>query len=117
MSLDKTACKEQHSNHEQCSGFIECYTPSFSLTLYHNASLLKIQRRGITITGTSLIIMNTVGSDTGQYQVKIHALTLSHMNSAECDEDLLPHLENLPANAPATFLLQEQNLSVYDLQV
>ena len=78
---------------------------------------LKNQRRVITITGTSLIIINTVGSDTGQYQLKIHALTLSHMKSAEYDKYLLPYLENLPANAPATFLLQEHHLSVYDLQV
>ena len=96
---------------------VEGYTPSFNLAWYHNGSEIKnSERRRITNNETSLTITNTVGSDAGQYQVKIRALTISHMNSTECDEHLLPLLENLAVNAPATFLLQEQNLPVYDLQ-
>jgi len=91
------------------------YTPHFNLAWYHNGSkITNNERRIIATNGTSLTITNTVESDAGQYEVKIDSLKASHLNSSiECDGNLLPLLENLAANAPATFLLQKHNHLVY----
>ena len=83
-----------------------------SLAWYHNGTELTSDDRVIiTNNGTSLTISNMGESDAGKYEVRINSIG---SNSAFCDRNILPLLENLALSAPVTFLLQESNLPKYN---
>ena len=83
-----------------------------SLAWYHNGTQLTSDDRVIiSNNGTSLTISNMAESDAGKYEVRINSIGT---NSAFCDRNLLPLLENLALSAPVTFLLQESNLPKYN---
>ena len=83
-----------------------------SLAWYHNGTELTSDDRVIiSNNGTSLTISNMAESDAGKYEVRINS---TGSNSAFCDRNILPMLENLAMYAPVTFLLQESNLPKYN---
>ena len=83
-----------------------------SLAWYHNGTELTSDDRVIiTNNGISLTISNMAESDAGKYEVRINS---TGSNSAFCDRNILPMLENLALYAPVTFLLQESNLPKYN---
>ena len=83
-----------------------------SLAWYHNGTELTSDDRVIiTDNETSLTISNMAQSDSGKYEVRINSI---EFNSAFCDNNILPMLENLALYAPVTFLLQESNLPKYN---
>ena len=83
-----------------------------SLAWYHNGTELTSDDRVIiSNNGTSLTISNMAESDAGKYEVRINS---TESNSALCDRNILPMLENLALYAPVTFLLQESNLPKYN---
>ena len=83
-----------------------------SLAWYHNGTELTSDDRVIiTNNETSLTISNMAPSDAGKYEVRINSIGF---NSAFCDSNVLPMMENLALYAPVTFLLQESNLPKYN---
>ena len=86
-----------------------------NLVWYHNGSRIADNDRiKISNNGTSLTILNAADSDAGQYEVKIDSMVFTGTNSMECDGNFLPLLENMAINAPATFILQQNSLSIYN---
>ena len=87
---------------------------SLGLAWYHNGSRIEANDRiDISNNKTTLTISNTKDSDAGKYQVRIDLLTFGNHISPECDQLLLPVLENFALHTPATFLLQQNTLSRY----
>ena len=83
-----------------------------SLAWYHNGTeLTSDDRVSITNNGTSLTISNMAASDAGKYEVKFNSIG---SDSAICDKNILPMLENFVLYAPVKFYLQESNLPTYD---
>ena len=87
---------------------------SLGLAWYHNESRIEANDRiDISNNKTTLTISNTKDSDAGNYQVRIDSLTFGNHSSPECDQLLLPVLENFALHTPATFLLQQNVLPNY----
>jgi len=90
---------------------------SLGLAWYHNGSRIAANDRvNIADNGTTLIIASTKNSDAGTYEVKIDSVNTSNGGSPECDQFLLPLLENFALHAPATFLLQQNVPPSYSLE-
>ena len=84
-----------------------------SLAWYHNGTRLTSDDRfKITNNGTSLTIRNMIESDAGKYEVKINS-DPDELNSAFCDANILPQLENGAIHAPVMFLLQKMYQPTY----
>ena len=87
---------------------------SLGLAWYHNGSRIEANDRiDISNNKTTLTISNTKDSDAGKYQVRIDSLTFGNHSYPECDQLLLPVLENYALHSPATFLLQQNALPNY----
>ena len=87
---------------------------TISLAWYHNSTKMFPNDRFITTNnGTSLTITDTRESDAGKYEVRIDSIQFSYVDSALCDENLLPILEHLALHAPITFLLRQHVLPTY----
>ena len=89
---------------------------NINLAWHHNGTnFLSNNRINITNNGTSISIIDTIDSDAGMYEVRIDSIKFSDYDiSAQCDEMLLPILENLALHAPITFQLQQTVLLMYN---
>ena len=97
-----------NNNHDQFS------ITSLGLAWYHNGSRIEGNDRiDISNNQTTLTISNTKDSDAGKYEVRIDSLTFGNHSSPECNQLLLPILENFALHTPATFLLQQNALPRY----
>ena len=91
------------------------FITSLGLAWYHNGTRIEANDRiDISNNKTTLTISNTKDSDAGKYQVRIDSLTFGNHNYPECDQWLLPILENYALHTPATFLLQQNVLPNYN---
>ena len=90
---------------------------SLGLAWYHNGSRIEGNDRiDISNNKTTLTISNTKDSDAGKYQVRIDSLSFGNHSSPECDQLLIPFIENFALPSAATFLLQQNVLPNYSLE-
>ena len=96
-----------------------------SIAWYHNGTQITAGNKysitysnsSTSLTNTSLSVQNMVGSDAGEYEVKIESIEYyGDSSSPHCDSILLPLFEKYAIHAPVTFTVQEHCIPTYDPQ-